>query len=569
MFMNVLLIYSAVTTTSHVMTTTPTMPATETTTVTTTTVAVQSTTTGDKCPENMHNPTFMPPERIIISPPKYNGPNEKEKLRPNTDNPLVIPRSDEPSVTFVFPENPTGTPVEKVILPPPEISNVKRVKIYKKTPTEDQWVPIDVRVDPPVYDTSMPIVFNPPIKTTEIKIVPDEPQDTDEIYKLKVRLHACITLQVSTTTVLIEPTTASTVGSGTTAASTDPTTTQSTTSEATTTTTTVSMATTTSSAPVTTKTTTVGSTTPAGSTTTSHELDTGRPSPTHGATTAQSTTTTHLSSTEPATTTAPTAQSTVGSSITTTVMLTSTSSDEKCPEDMGDSSLITDKMVTVNPSKYNTREKKEQLRPTGDEPFTALRSDDPSVELDFTVANPDELTPVEKLILDSPNFDKVMIYKKTPSSNGVTPDSWTPIGTKPFSPDNIRFDPPEEVSALKIVPVGPTDEEKFIFKLKVHACLKVKLTTVTTTPAASTFTSVGSTPISTSTATPTTTMRTGRPSPTTTSAGTTIPSTSTTTAVAATTAGTTIAPVTTNTPMATTTAGKHLPCIFGIMMIIV
>ena len=170
---------------------------------------MQSTASGEHCPEVLNSPTLLPSDLIIISPTKYNDPNQKEKLRPNNGlPPLEIPTAESFEVSFIFPEKPGGTLVEKVIILKPETSNLRRVKIFKQTPTltdtitpnEIEWVPFES--DIAVYDATHPIIFPTHNYVNAIKLVIDDPMDAAKYYNLKLKMHACITLNIPTTTLL-------------------------------------------------------------------------------------------------------------------------------------------------------------------------------------------------------------------------------------------------------------------------------------------------------------------------------------------------------------------------------
>ena len=145
----------------------------------------------------MDTPTNLSPGMVSIQPLTFNKPRQ---LNSDSELPLEVPVSVEPSITVTFPDNPgtpEGTPFDKVVFPSP--SNVQTVKIYKMSPTDQEWVQVTAPGGRPAFDATEPILFEEPIAVSLLKFVPQTTTDNDDDFKIKLQVHACVPESTSTT----------------------------------------------------------------------------------------------------------------------------------------------------------------------------------------------------------------------------------------------------------------------------------------------------------------------------------------------------------------------------------
>ena len=150
-----------------------------------------------ECPIDMDIPTYLSPGMVSIQPLTFNKPR---LLNSDSDLPLEVPVSVEPSITVTFsdnPDTPEGTPFDKVVFPSP--SNVQTVKIYKMSPTDQEWVQLTAPGGSPAFDATEPILFDEPIAVSLLKFVPQTTNENDDDFKIKLQVHACVPESSSTT----------------------------------------------------------------------------------------------------------------------------------------------------------------------------------------------------------------------------------------------------------------------------------------------------------------------------------------------------------------------------------
>ena len=145
----------------------------------------------EECPWNdMETPVYLSSTMVAIKPLYFNLP---EKLNTDSEEPLLIPVSVNPSITITFPENPVqpdGTLVTQVSFPAP--SNIESVKIYNKSPADQDWVEMTQSDNNLLFDATEPIVFDEPIRVSLLKFVPLTPTDNDIDFRMKLQVHACL-----------------------------------------------------------------------------------------------------------------------------------------------------------------------------------------------------------------------------------------------------------------------------------------------------------------------------------------------------------------------------------------
>ena len=150
-----------------------------------------------ECPINMDTPTYLSPGMVSIQPPFFNKP---QQLNADSETPLEVPVSVNPSITVTFPVNPDtpqGTPFDKLVFPSP--SNIQTVKIYKKSPADLDWTELTPPGDRPAFDATEPILFHEPIAVSLLKFVPQTTTDNADDFKIKLQVHACVPESSSTT----------------------------------------------------------------------------------------------------------------------------------------------------------------------------------------------------------------------------------------------------------------------------------------------------------------------------------------------------------------------------------
>ena len=428
----------------------------------------------------MDQPAYIPAGSLESSPETTDKSNNPlVNLRPLRKEPFImaLPKEGEnkPTVTIdLTPKAGEMAPfVEKLRFPG---SNVAKVTIKKFVPaTEGKPEQYETIVNSQQLDNEKTVKFPTPVRMEKIQIVLEGTDNADDKeYKVKVAVHACFKVKVTTTTQ--PPTTESTTTTTTTTPK--PTTTTTTTAAPTTTTEMTTPSTTTvvvttpastTAAPTTTESTTQSTTTTASTTTAAPTTTTTTTMAPTTTTTLSSTTTMSVKPTEGTTTTPAVIETTTTTQGTTTKV---------CPfqETMDTPSVIGKDQIKTHPADEDSSDKVRLGNEgwTPKVPSSQSTDEKPYVDIHLDVSDDRDEPYVEKVIVKG-NVARVSVYKKN-----VNDDDWTEIVKDVEVKENgeVIFPTVVKADSIRIVLEKPEDSEdgkevtNYRVNVGVHACIK-------------------------------------------------------------------------------------------------